>query len=72
MAVYTTLEETKRITRETVQGGLDLVREHYLNKENVDAELSTESTNPAENKVVTTELQKKVSVEVIGNNLIFK
>lgn len=37
----------------------------------IDDELSKTSGNPVQNKVITTELEKKVEVEVTGNSLIF-
>lgn len=38
----------------------------------IDNELSTTSTNPVQNKVITAEIEKKMSAEVIGNTLTFK
>ena len=72
MAVYTTLAQTKEIAQGSAQGALDLVRDHYVNKEDVDDALSTVSENSVQNKVITAELNKKVEVEVISSNLIFK
>ena len=72
MAVYTTLAQTKEIAQGAAQGALDLVRENYVGNDDVDNALSTESKNPVQNKVISTELNKKVEVEFIGNTLIFK
>ncbi len=72
MAVYTTLAQTKEIAQGAAQGALDLVRENYVGNDDVDNALSTESENPVQNKVISTELNKKVEVEFIGNTLIFK
>lgn len=63
MAVYTTLAQTKEIAQGAAQGALDLVAEQdYAKKTEIDSEL----------EVITTDLSKKVEVEVIKNNLIFK
>ncbi len=71
--VWTTLEQTKEVAYEAAQGALDLVAEkNYVKKSDIDDSLSTESVNSVQNKVITTELNKKVEVEVISNNLIFK
>ena len=72
MAVYTTLAQTKEIAQGAAQGALDLVRDNYVGNDDVDNALSTESENPVQNKVISTELNKKVEVEFIGNTLIFK
>lgn len=72
MATWTTLEQTKQIAYGAAQGALDLVAaQHYIKASDVDTELSTDSVKPVQNKVITAELDKKVSVEMIGNNLIF-
>lgn len=79
MAVWTTLEQTKKIAQGAAQGALDLVTaQHYVKASEVDNTLSDQSEKPVQNKVITAEIErqnekiaKKVSVEMIGNNLIF-
>ncbi len=79
MAVWTTLDQTKKIAQGAAQGALDLVAaQNYVKASEVDSELSDVSEMPVQNKVIATEIEKqneeiakKVSVEMIGNNLIF-
>lgn len=72
MAIWTTLDQTKQIAQGAAQGALDLVAaQKYVKASDVDSELSNESKMPVQNKVITAELNKKVSVEMIGNNLVF-
>ena len=79
MAVWTTLDQTKNIAQGAAQGALDLVAaQHYVKASEVDNTLSDQSEMPVQNKVITAEIErqneeiaKKVSVEMIGNNLIF-